>query len=395
MSSPKHRQPTVRWRKPKGQRTGSFRITYLGKRTEQLTPYETAREAEPERLRLEAALRAKFWEQGDRPSPGRRPKEWTLSDLLKEYSEKALDLSRVSEVYRESQIRRLEKIVGDIGPNFPAHLLGVAEIEAWTLKRLKEPSRRGSNRKEASKKEPPTISRTTVHTELQALRMMYRWATLRRLLPDPDAPGRPLLYNPWGEFRAPRPRTHREGLVIPPEAIKAMLDSVDLTVPMHRAVYLELHTGMREADLRALTWEAFDWSRGTLSVPIHKAREERTLVLPLPKAVAARMKELKKKDGRVCPWIGDTHTWHRVTKDLCGSRYSIKAFRHTFATGLVEGGVHPRVIKALMGHATDVTEGYSHPWIETLRKGLSALPWVQELGDSRGKRGRKRASASA
>jgi len=84
----------------------------------------------------------------------------------------------------------------------------------------------------------------------------------------------------------------------------------------------------------------------------------------------------RKRDGERSELTTIDQAWYRSLEraGLKGKGITVHSLRHTFATRLLDSGVDPRVRSLLMGHVPrDMTAEYTHPSLDTLRSGISAL----------------------
>ncbi len=91
-----------------------------------------------------------------------------------------------------------------------------------------------------------------------------------------------------------KPRV-RHFAALPKGDVGAMLRALDTsgTEPVTRAaIYLLLHTGLREAALRAAQWREIDLAAALWTVPAPRMKSRREHVLPLPAQAVALLKEL-------------------------------------------------------------------------------------------------------
>ncbi len=175
---------------------------------------------------------------------------------------------------------------------------------------------------------------------------------------------------------------------------------------------LAVKTGLRAAELRSLTRGSFDFAGDEPSVTIAAAyaKNRRQDVLPLRPDFAAllekhlagkmpstpafavphrtdviRMFRADMADARR-EWIADEKTPanrdERVKstflsdKDDSGRWVDFHALRHTFITGLVTGGVNPKVAQTLARHSviTLTMDRYTHLYAGDLASALNVLP---------------------
>lgn len=162
-----------------------------------------------------------------------------------------------------------------------------------------------------------------------------------------------------------------------PEDLKRFFDS--LTDRYHRVVFeVLLKTGVRMQEAMHLTWDQFDFVRGTLKVRerdengfIIKDKAER--VLPIPAELIRELKRWKKthKGQLVLGTRNDTPNWKwlpllkRLVKGAglnCGAcqgcrrreeceRWYLHKFRATYTTALLRAGIDARTVMMYTGHS--------------------------------------------
>lgn len=180
--------------------------------------------------------------------------------------------------------------------------------------------------------------------------------------------------------------------------------------------------GMRKAEIYGLTWAAVDLDKGLIDISwqlqalTYEDREAGTFQIPDGYEVkhltgAVHLVRPKTTSGLrivpLVPWMRaallewqhvapanpwdlvwtengerpmrdkiNTQAWHglQATADVChpsGRPYTLHEARHTAATLLLEAGVDPEVIKAILGHSSIVTtRGYQHVSQALARKAL-------------------------
>ena len=233
------------------------------------------------------------------------------------------------------------------------------------------------------------LSRTDLHP--QTLR--HHRATLRRVLADAQRDGL-VMRNAAALSRAPRLRTVERTHLDAAQA-RALIDVTrDSKVPMLRRVHapitVALCTGLRQAEMLALTWGDIDWKAGVLHVrhTLHripnapddvypwqrmapktdKSRRTVDLVPIAIDALRARQREQAADRGGVVPLdalVFTTSAGHPIHGPnlLPPLRAALKAaglplevtwhdLRHSTASILLGAGVPLPVISRMLGHST-------------------------------------------
>lgn len=192
----------------------------------------------------------------------------------------------------------------------------------------------------------------TVNRELAVISAAISEAKLRGYIEDRPSELVKFLKGPERAVRA-----------ITPDEEKALLGA---SAPDLRGIILvALNTGMRRSELLRLPWADVDLDRRQVTVEFGKAGAVRYVPIndlafqvfrETPKQITGRT---EKVFGR---WTDSAlqSSFDRA-KRRAGIAVTFHQFRHTFATRLIEAGVHIRVVQQLLGHhSLDVTERYLH-----------------------------------
>jgi integrase len=143
-----------------------------------------------------------------------------------------------------------------------------------------------------------------------------------------------------------------------------------------------VNTGMRQGEIRNLSWQDVDLFRKTATIHKTKNKEKRTI--PLNQTVIDLLKAKSKivsLKGYVFAQYDDKSTKREIQKQFSTAikRAKIDNFRfhdlrHTFATRLAQAGVDIYTIAKLMGHKDiRMTQRYAHHCPESLRSGVNIL----------------------
>lgn len=153
-----------------------------------------------------------------------------------------------------------------------------------------------------------------------------------------------------------------------------------------------LYTGLRIGELLALKWKDFDLNKGIVTVsktcmdawkngkyvkillPPKTRTSER--IIPLPKQLLPKIKQLKRKSDREYFVIGRSEygsqirsyqkTFERLLKKLDIPHKGFHALRHTFATRALECGMDIKTLSEILGHKnpTVTLNRYAHSLFE-------------------------------
>jgi integrase len=149
-------------------------------------------------------------------------------------------------------------------------------------------------------------------------------------------------------------------------------------------VCVALHTGLRRGEILALSWEAVDLFRRTVTVLHSKNGEPRTI--PMNQTVVDLLKEHSKvrplkgnyvfygETPRQAAAWGLERAFRRAVREAGIENLRFHDLRHTFATRLVQAGVDLYKVQRLLGHKSpDMTQRYAHHSTESLREGVEIL----------------------
>jgi integrase len=205
-----------------------------------------------------------------------------------------------------------------------------------------------------------------------------------------------LARNPADAFRKRLPKVERKKTaILTVEESARLLDAIR-HMHVYWPVLLALATGMRRGEILALRWKNVDLDRGTVRVMesleqtqsgirFKAPKTDRTRAIPLPTFATAELSRLKRQQAEAllrlgvrqsgetlvcCREDGEpkqprslTHEFAHViarTKEL--PRVRFHDLRHSHATQLLAGGVHPKIAQERLGHSTITTtmDLYAH-----------------------------------
>ncbi len=229
-------------------------------------------------------------------------------------------------------------------------------------------------------------SANTAQVALSAFRSLLNWAQLEGIRDDNPAVGIPWPKRKQRVPHMPTRQTIRQLIL----AIRDVPE--DLTVRQHwewsrnrLAIIILLKTGIRIAEMQALTWNDVDLDIGKVTVREGKGgkdrvvRIHRTLLRGLqqwsprdPESAVVAANERGEPFSRP-DVLGRVLT--RWVQSLVEQRITPHQFRHFFAMDLLRRGKDLRHIQYLLGHASlATTQRYLHIDEDCLRDAIDALP---------------------
>lgn len=233
------------------------------------------------------------------------------------------------------------------------------------------------------KRDGKPLAATTQHGHLIVVRNFFRWLTR----------GGFLLANPASDIVLPKLPQRLPRAVLSLEEVEAVLAQPVVSMPeglRDRAILEVLYsTGVRRAEVTRLTVFDVDATRGTVFVREGKGKKDR--VVPIGERAQAwvvkyveeaRPKLLRKDEGIL--FLGDAGEELHVDYLSQRVRAYIEAaglekpgachlFRHSMATGMLEGGADVRFVQEMLGHASlKTTQLYTRVTVEKLKAVHSA-----------------------
>lgn len=163
---------------------------------------------------------------------------------------------------------------------------------------------------------------------------------------------------------------------------------------IYSMVATAIYSGVRLGELKRLTWEDIDFTRGEIMIRLSKPGKFR--VVPLHPSLRKILHPIAQKRGscfnfqnirrifrEVCLDSGNYHEIASETQRKNGIKYKFKkkvvnigwhTFRHTFASQLIMSGVDIVTVSKLLGHASiSTTMIYSHLSQEHLKESIKSL----------------------
>ena len=137
---------------------------------------------------------------------------------------------------------------------------------------------------------------------------------------------------------------------------------------MHDLVVLLVDTGMRLGEALAITNKDIDFDRNMIVLGSEITKSEKTRSVPMTKRVREMLSPMAGIEDRAPVFNvrkdAVERAWLKVRKEAGYAEAEgmiLHAFRHTYASRLVQAGVELYTVKELLGHSTfRMTERYAH-----------------------------------
>lgn len=198
-------------------------------------------------------------------------------------------------------------------------------------------------------------------------------------------------------IEAPKSYKKTSGKAMSTKKMDKLLDDLDLSKMMHRAVALAVGCGLRESECTAILWDEL------VDCEIHvNAASERNGDRKVPKNFKARAFDVDKDifdaldahrgHGRIVPCQPHSIStwWGKHAKDFGLKGYRFHDLRHSFSTRMMEEGVDIRTAQEIGGWKSiePLLEIYAHVSTKMKRKA------IKKAFKKRRKRRKKKAAAS-
>ncbi|MDZ7337390.1 MAG: site-specific integrase [candidate division KSB1 bacterium] len=145
-------------------------------------------------------------------------------------------------------------------------------------------------------------------------------------------------------------------------------------------VHLGLYAGLRLGEILGLRWRDVDFGANTLTVSGERAKTRKTRTVNLaPQLRKVLLDSVRRGDFVVCKGNGKAYKtgrtlWRRLTKRAGLRDATPHALRHTFATGLLHGGVDLFTIQELGGWSSvQMVRRYAHVTVDAKRQAVEKL----------------------
>lgn len=267
-------------------------------------------------------------------------------------------LEHLERKIRPSTLLRYEKALKRIAPHFMGKPIATtkAQVKAW----IRHERQAG-------------YAQSTINNGLACMQGMYRWA-IDELELD--------ISNPWAG-RSETPDNARNRYLTRDEINRLLEASRESEKLQHMEPFITLaiNTGMRHAELMALTWDRVDLDAGVISFTGADQKSGKSSALPINANARRALMTLRNPS----PWVfahgnGKPRKTARSGWDTlcrqCGIEDAkLHDLRRTFGSWLVQSSVPIHTVSKLLRHA-DVSitaRVYAHLSAETLKEATAVL----------------------
>lgn len=247
-------------------------------------------------------------------------------------------------------------------------------LNAPPLVRSKDPSVSTEGRKEGR-------SPRTCQYALAVTRQMFNHASRKKVLQGES---------PMAHVELPRVSNQRKRFLSCEQSQVILERLKERSVQLHDISLLSLRCGLRAGEIFNLQWADIDFDRDQILIRDPKGGFDRHAYLtPEVKEMLNRqgrmggngselvfknryggkIKEISNAFNKVVDSLG----WNDGIEDS-RNKLCFHSLRHSFASQLVEAGVHLQVVRELMGHKTlQMTQRYAHVGVNLARKAVQNL----------------------
>ncbi|MBK9314632.1 MAG: site-specific integrase [Acidobacteria bacterium] len=236
----------------------------------------------------------------------------------------------------------------------------VKEIEKFRDTRLSEITKRGSKR-----------NGNSVCREMAMLSKVFDLAIKKDYCEE----------NPVGKVEWPHQPNRRERFITEEEESKIFKSLSGRYERLRPVFLLALYSGLRRGEIFALQWRDVDFEKKNLRLRAETTKTSKGRNVPLIEPAFSILAKLKKSvDGepheKVFPFGASRACalFREILDHLGLIDVGLHVLRHTFATRGMRAGIHPLVMKDILGHSTiDMTAYYSHTGREDLLREAKKL----------------------
>lgn len=225
------------------------------------------------------------------------------------------------------------------------------------------------------------LSPVTIHKRLKHIRTFLLWLSRRGEI------SREIVYS----FQMPKAK-RRLPKSLSPEQVKILL-SAEMSIRDRAVLYLMLESGLRLAEVAALTIDDLDFSRGMVHVQHGKGDKERYSLFGSVTAECLRSWLTDRhsssrfifvdKRGRHLTAGGVYKIVRRVARSV-GIQVHPHQLRHTFATEFLDSGGQMTDLQMLMGHEDiKTTMVYVSVAMGRLRERFSGLSLINRISENK------------
>jgi len=313
-----------------------------------------------------AAIEAEIRAKEDGASEADEYASAKVGDLVEKYFSTA-NAPEVARGTRDNYERQLGKFVSWLAENEPAAKTAkdvTRQIAERFLERLK-----------------PSVSASWFNGTLATLRKI--WREFGRL-----SKHRCFRENPWDGYRYKSADVSTKRALTPDEIKK--LFAACATPDETTLFTVGLYTGLRLGDCATLRWDGLDFERRVIrATPIKTKRRGVEVTIPMHPALYADLDRRRRSLGESSEYVFPEYAEDYRESSKCpaainvfrraglGAGVSFHSLRHTFVSAAASAGVPLDVVRRIVGHTSaKMTDHYAHLSDEALSKAVNALPPV-------------------
>ena len=181
----------------------------------------------------------------------------------------------------------------------------------------------------------------TIKNDFNAIRAFITWCIDNEYIEK----------NPCRKIRIPKTEKKEPEILTPEQQLLLIESAKDM--PIYHMIILALYTGIRAGELKALTWNCFDWKKYTLTIRSESAKSKKFRVIKFNANLKEYLLPIIKLSGLCFNYytIPPEKQWKRLKKITGLTDLKWHHLRHTYISTLIMAGADIKTVSEYAGHA--------------------------------------------